>query len=74
MAVLNAGYNYCGRKIEPGAHGVVGEGDGVILKAITPSSLSTFDALIAQARQQAAEARLEPDDIADAIQKARAKT
>ena len=49
---------------------VVGEGDVVILKAITPPSMHSFDALIEQARQQAAESGLESSDIANAIKKA----
>ena len=52
---------------------VVGEGDVVILKTITPPSLHSFDALIEQARQQAEESSLAPTDIAKAIKKARAK-
>lgn len=50
---------------------VVGEGDVVVLKAITAPSLDTFDALILQARQQAEAAGLERADIAKAISKAR---
>jgi AbrB family looped-hinge helix DNA binding protein len=50
---------------------VVGEGDVVILKAITPPKISSFDALIEQARQQAAESGLDFSDIENAIKKAR---
>ena len=50
---------------------VVGEGDVVILKAITAPSLETFDALIQQARQQARAAGLERADITKAVSKAR---
>ena len=50
---------------------VVGEGDVVILKAITAPSMESFDALVQQARQQAKVAGLERDDIAKAILKAR---
>lgn len=52
---------------------VVGEGDVVILKAITPPNLRSFDVLIEQARQQAADSGLEISDITDAIKKARAE-
>lgn len=52
---------------------VIGEGDVVILKAITPPSLHSFDALIEQARQQAEESGLDSADIANAVKKARAK-
>jgi len=50
---------------------VVGEGDVVILKAITAPSLEAFDALIQQARQQADAAGLKRADIAQAIAQAR---
>jgi AbrB family looped-hinge helix DNA binding protein len=53
---------------------VVGEGDVVILKAITAPGLDTFDTLIQQARQQAKEAGLERTDIADAVARARRTT
>jgi len=52
---------------------VVGEGDVVILKAITPPSMNAFDALIEQARQQAAESGLDSAELANATKKARAK-
>ena len=52
---------------------VVGEGDVVVLKAITAPSLDTFDALILQARQQAEAVGLERADIAKAISKARGR-
>jgi AbrB family looped-hinge helix DNA binding protein len=50
---------------------VVGEGDVVILKAITAPSMETFDPLIQEARRQAKAAALKPADINDAITKAR---
>lgn len=50
---------------------VVGEGDVVILKAISAPNMETFDALIKQARQQAEIAELARADIAKAISKAR---
>ena len=53
---------------------VVGEGDVVILKAITAPSLESFDALIQKARQQAEVAGLKRADIASAVIKARGKT
>ena len=52
---------------------VVGEGDVVILKAITAPSLDTFDSLIQQARQQAKAARLKRADISNAVTKARGR-
>jgi AbrB family looped-hinge helix DNA binding protein len=53
---------------------VVGEGDVVILKAITAPSLEPFEALIQQARQQAKVAGLKRVDIANAVAKARGQT
>jgi AbrB family looped-hinge helix DNA binding protein len=50
---------------------VVGEGDVVILKAISAPDLEPFEALIQQARKQAKEAGLKRVDIAQAISKAR---
>lgn len=50
---------------------VVGEGDVVILKAISAPSMEPFDALIRQARQQAKMAELKRGDVAKAISKAR---
>lgn len=52
---------------------VVGEGDVVILKAISTPSMNTFDALIQQARQQAVTVGLERADIAKAVSKARGR-
>ena len=52
---------------------VMGEGDVVILKAISAPSMESFDALIKQARQQAKIAELERGDIAKAILKARGR-
>ena len=52
---------------------VVGEGDVVILKAISAPSLEPFDALIQQARQQAEAAGLKRADIARAVAKARGR-
>ena len=53
---------------------VVGEGDVVILKALTTPSLEPFEALIQQARRQADAAGLKRTDIANAVVKARGKT
>lgn len=50
---------------------VIGEGDVVILKAISAPSMEAFDALIQQARQQAQTAGLKRSDIARAVSKAR---
>jgi AbrB family looped-hinge helix DNA binding protein len=50
---------------------VVGEGDVVILKAISAPSLEPFDELIQQARQQAEDAGLKRTDITRAVAKAR---
>jgi AbrB family looped-hinge helix DNA binding protein len=52
---------------------VVGEGDVVILKAISAPSIESFDALIQQARQQAKVAGLERADIERAVSKARGR-
>ena len=50
---------------------VLGEGDVVILKAISTPSMESFDSLIQQARQQAANAGLKRSDITKAVSKAR---
>ncbi len=52
---------------------VVGEGDVVILKTITPPSLNEFDRLISEARKQARRVGLKRSDIKSAIQKVRKK-
>ena len=52
---------------------VVGEGDVVILKAISAPSLESFDVLIQQARQQADAAGLKRADIARAVAKERGR-
>lgn len=52
---------------------VVGEGDVVILKAISAPNLESFDALIQDARRQAQEAGLKRADITKAITKARSR-
>lgn len=52
---------------------VVGEGDMVILKAISAPNLEAFDELIQQARQQAKAAGLKRTDIGRAVARARGK-
>jgi AbrB family looped-hinge helix DNA binding protein len=52
---------------------VVGEGDVVVLKAITTPAVETFNALIQEARQQAKAVGLKRVDISKAIAKARVK-
>jgi AbrB family looped-hinge helix DNA binding protein len=52
---------------------VVGENDVVILKSISPPSMSEFDTLIAEARRQGKEAGLKQSDISEAIAKVRGR-
>ena len=52
---------------------VVGEGDAVILKTITPPSIRDFDAIIEKARKQAMATRMKRSDIAKAIAKVRGR-
>lgn len=52
---------------------VLGEGDVVILKVISPPSLAEFDKLIGQARSQARRSRLRKRDVSAAVSRARAK-
>jgi len=59
--------------LKPGAQFVVvGEGDVVILKIISPPSMKEFDALVTKARSQARQAGLKRADIVSAIKKVRA--
>jgi len=51
---------------------VVGEGDVVILKTISPPSMKEFDGLVSKARSQARRAGLKPSDVASAVRKVRA--
>jgi AbrB family looped-hinge helix DNA binding protein len=51
---------------------VMGENDVVILKTISPPSMSDFDAIIQRARRQARAAGMKPSDITRAIAKVRA--
>ena len=50
---------------------VVGEGDVVILKTITPPSMDGFENLIRRARQQARTSGMKRSDIAKAVLKVR---
>jgi AbrB family looped-hinge helix DNA binding protein len=60
--------------LNPGAQFVVvGEGDVVILKAISAPGMETFNTLIQQARQQAKAAGMKRSDIARAVSKARGR-
>ena len=52
---------------------VVGEGDAVILKTITPPSIRDFDAIIEKARKQARATRMKRLDIVKAIAKVRGR-
>ena len=52
---------------------VIGENDVVILKSITKPTMSEFNGLIKKARAQAQETNLKPNDILDAITKARGR-
>ena len=52
---------------------VVGEGDVVILKTISPPSMKDFDDLVSKVRSQARRAGVKPVDVAAAVKKERAK-
>lgn len=52
---------------------VVGEGDVVVLKKITPPSMSEYDDIVAEARRQARQAGMKRSDIAAAIKAVRAE-
>ena len=59
--------------LKPGAQFVVvGEGDVVILKIISPPSMKEFDTLVTKAKCQARQAGLKRADIPAAIKKVRA--
>ncbi len=51
---------------------VVGEGDVVILKVVTPPSMSEFDDIIQEARRQARQAGMKRSDVAAALKAVRA--
>jgi bifunctional DNA-binding transcriptional regulator/antitoxin component of YhaV-PrlF toxin-antitoxin module len=62
-------------KLLPGSQFVVvGEGDVVILKIITPPSMDRFESLIRRCREQARTSGLKRSDIARAVLKARGGT
>lgn len=50
---------------------VIGEGDAVILKAITPPKIEEFDKLLSQARMAAKRASLKKADLKSTIAKVR---
>ncbi len=52
---------------------VVGEGDVVVLKTITPPSLTEFKEMILKAREAAYEAGMTPEDIKKAIGEVRSE-
>jgi len=52
---------------------VVGEGDVVILKTITPPSMDIFDNLIRKARAQAKASGMKRSDVTRAIARARTR-
>ncbi len=51
---------------------VVGEGDVVILKVVTPPSMSDFDDIIQEARRQARQAGMKRSDVTAALKAVRA--
>jgi len=51
---------------------VVGEGDVVILKTISPPSMKEFDGLVSKVRSQARRAGIKHSDVAAAVRKVRA--
>lgn len=60
--------------LKPGSQFVVvGDKDVVILKNISPPTLTEFDDLIAEARKKGKQAGLKKSDIQDAILSARGK-
>lgn len=52
---------------------VVGEGDVIVLKAVTPPAMSDFDDLITHARQQARKAGMTRADVQAAVEDVRAE-
>ena len=62
-------------RLETGAQFiVVGENDVVILKTISPPSMSEFDGIVSRARRQAKAAGMKPSDITRAVAKVRGRT
>jgi AbrB family looped-hinge helix DNA binding protein len=51
---------------------VIGEGDVVILKVVTPPSMSEFDEIIGEARRQARQEGMKRSDVAAALKAVRA--
>ena len=51
---------------------VVGEGDVVILKVVTPPSMSDFDDIIQEARRQARQTGMKRSDVTAALRAVRA--
>ncbi len=51
---------------------VVGEGDVIVLKVVTPPAMSEFDDIIGEARRQAREAGMKRSDVAAALRAVRA--
>jgi AbrB family looped-hinge helix DNA binding protein len=51
---------------------VVGEGDVVVLKKVTPPAMSDFDEILQEARRQARQAGMQRADVSAAIRAARA--
>ena len=52
---------------------VVGEGDVVVLKALTPPRVADFTALLDRAQESARQAGLTPGDVDEAVREARGK-
>lgn len=52
---------------------VIGQGDTVILKSITPPSMDEFQELLTESREQAKKAGMKKADVAAAIKKVRRK-
>ena len=50
---------------------VMGENDVVILKTISPPSMTEFDGIISRARRQARTAGMKPSDITKAVARVR---
>ena len=51
---------------------VIGDGDVVILKKITPPSMSEFDEILRESRRQARSAGMKRSDVAAALKSVRA--
>ncbi|MCK4506592.1 MAG: AbrB/MazE/SpoVT family DNA-binding domain-containing protein [Candidatus Aegiribacteria sp.] len=52
---------------------VLGEGDVVVLKTITPPSVDEFDEIIMRARREASKAGIEQKDLQDIIREVRSE-